>query len=64
MERLYESKAVANDKAMQVSHPTLPYLPSVSELTWKSAAVQGVGNIPMETLEQHTYRSMEKKYGE
>ena len=25
---------------------------------------EGVGNIPMETLEQHAYRSMEKKYGE
>lgn len=24
---------------------------------------QGVGNIPMETLEQHVYRTMEKKYG-
>ncbi len=40
MERVYESKAVANDKAMQ-----------------------GVGNLPMETLEMHTYRTMEKKYG-
>ena len=26
-------------------------------------ALQGIGNIPMETIEQHTYRSMEKRYG-
>jgi len=24
---------------------------------------QGIGNIPMETMEQHTFRCMEKKYG-
>lgn len=40
IERIYESKIVANEKAMK-----------------------GVGNLPMETLEQHTYRTLEKKYG-
>eukprot|EP01039_Chlorochromonas_danica_P001390 gene1390-1511_t len=38
--RLYESKAIANDKAMQ-----------------------GIGNLPMETMEQHTFRMLEKRYG-
>lgn len=40
IERIYDSKTVANEKALQ-----------------------GIGNLPMETIEQHTYRSMEKKYG-
>lgn len=40
IERVYESKAIANDKAMQ-----------------------NVGNVPMETIEQHAYRTLEKKYG-
>lgn len=40
MEKVYESKSVANEKAQQ-----------------------GIGNLPMETLEQHTFRTMEKKYG-
>ncbi len=26
-------------------------------------ALQGVGNVPLETIEQHTYRTLEKKYG-
>lgn len=40
IERIYESKAIANDKA-----------------------IQNIGNIPMETMEQHVYRNYEKKYG-
>lgn len=40
IERIYESKVIANDKASQ-----------------------GIGNIPMETMEQHVYRNYEKKYG-
>jgi hypothetical protein len=40
IEKIYESKVVANEKAMQ-----------------------GIGNIPMETMEQHVYRNYEKKYG-
>jgi len=40
IEKLCESKSMANEKAMQ-----------------------GIGNIPMETMEQHTFRCMEKKYG-
>lgn len=38
--QIYESKAVANEKALQ-----------------------GVGNVPMETMEQHAFRILEKKYG-
>jgi hypothetical protein len=26
-------------------------------------AMRGVGNVPMETMEQHTFRTFEKKYG-
>jgi hypothetical protein len=26
-------------------------------------AMRGVGNVPMETMEQHTFRTYEKKYG-
>ena len=40
IEKLYESKSIANEKALQ-----------------------GIGNVPMETMEQHAFRSMEKKYG-
>jgi hypothetical protein len=40
IEKLYDSKSLANEKALK-----------------------GVGNIPMETLEQHVFRSMEKNYG-
>jgi hypothetical protein len=40
MDKIYESKSIANDKAQQ-----------------------GIGILPMETLEQHTFRTMEKKYG-
>lgn len=34
-----------------------------SKLAANSRALQGIGTIPIETLEQHTYRVMEKKYG-
>jgi hypothetical protein len=42
IDKLFESKTIANEKAMQGI---------------------GISNVPMETMEQHTYRSMEKKYG-
>jgi hypothetical protein len=32
-------------------------------VSFPEKALQGIGNIPMETIEQHTYRSMEKRYG-
>lgn len=34
-----------------------------SKVIANTKARQGVGNIPMETMEQHIYRVMEKKYG-
>ena len=40
IERVYESKKIANEKSLQ-----------------------GVGNVPMETMEQHMFRLLEKKYG-
>lgn len=62
IDKLYESKALMNEKNLAIiksSNSNSPLSPTSST----SPLSNGQGIIPIETLEQHTYRIMEKKYG-